>query len=340
MKDISVSADFIKSFLKESGLSESDYSLLPLAGDGSKRLFKRIKPAGSDFTCIFMQNPPNDEFLKKENLAYLNIGNHMLSKGIPMPRIIRHNLEMGFFILEDMGDTTLQDEALNRSNRRALYEHVIETLLILQVQGRKGFETSWCCQTPYYDASLMREKEAWYFRDAFLRDYTRIGTDLSILDKSFEHIISVAENADKNFLLHRDFQSRNIMCLNSSIALLDWQGARLGPLAYDLASLLYDPYVDLTPDERTHLLDVYVSCLKVHVSDAATRFREYFPYIAVMRMLQALGAYSFLSQNQGKRYFETYIPVALQSLKTLLNEISHKQILPLINIVDDITHLY
>ncbi len=336
MKDIPTSTDFIESFLKESELPASNYSVSPLAGDGSKRLFQRLKPAEAKQTFIFMQNPPNDEFLKKENYAYLNIGNHMRSKGLPLPRIIKHDLEKGFFILEDMGDLTLQEEALKGSRRIELYEDVIEILLKLQVEGREGFDTSWCCQTPYYDAALMREKEAWYFRDAFLRDYIKTDIDLSMLDKSFEHIISLAEKADKGFLLFRDFQSRNIMCRDKGIALLDWQGARLGPLAYDLASLIYDPYVDLTTDERRHLFEVYSSRLREIKPEAVESLKEYFPCIAIMRNLQAIGAYSFLSLKQGKSYFKKYIPVALKSLRTLLSEISNKQVSPLLNIVNNL----
>ncbi|MBN1906883.1 MAG: phosphotransferase [Deltaproteobacteria bacterium] len=335
MKNNSI-MDFISAFLKESGLPVDNYAVSPLAGDGSKRLFKRIIPEGSKTTFIFMQNPPNNEFLKKENYAYLNIGNHMLSKGLPLPQIIRHDLDKGFFILEDMGDLTLQEEALKGSRRIALYEEVIETLLKLQLKGREDFDTTWCCQTPFYDSTLMREKEAWYFRDAFLRDYTKTDIDLSTLDESFEYIITVAEKADNNYLLYRDFQSRNIMCRDKGIALLDWQGARLGPLAYDLASLIYDPYVDLSGTERNHLIDVYASSLKHINPDAYESFIRYFLYIAVMRLLQALGAYSFLSLKKGKKYFEKYIPVALRSLIYVLDEISDNRLSRLLGVIKEV----
>ncbi len=326
---------FIKTFLKESGLPEARYRLSMLPGDGSTRLFQRLEPQHEQ-SYIFMQNPPQSDFLKKENLAYLKIGDHLLSRGIPLPEILKYDFNSGFFILEDMGDRTLQDEVSRSTERIKKYENVIETLLRLQVDGKKGFDTAWCCQTPFYDASLMREKEAGYFRDCFLRDYAGANTDLPMLNEAFEHIISMAEKADKNYLLHRDFQSRNIMCRGEGIAILDWQGARLGPLAYDLASLLIDPYVDLHPDERHHLIDVYASLLKDIKPDAHESFKKYFVFIAVMRNLQILGAYSFLSLKQGKSYFKKYIPVALNSLKTLLDEISHKNILPLLNILNDL----
>lgn len=336
MKNNKIQDNFIKTFLRESELHQDHYSISMLAGDGSKRRFYRIRFGDYKRTFIFMENKPQDSFLVKENRAYLMIGNHMLSKGIPLPQIYKYDLAKGFFILEDMGDRALQDEALSSNKRIIMYENVIETLLKLQTEGRENFDTAWCCQTPFYDSSLMREKEAWYFRDAFLKDYIQTGTDLSSLNESFEYIIAEAEKAGKNYLLHRDFQSRNIMCHDSGIAILDWQGARLGPLAYDLASLLFDPYVDLLPDERQHLVSVYSSLLKDKEPDACETFKRYFIYIAVMRNLQVLGAYSFLSMKQGKHYFEQYIPPALKSLKALLKEISHPNLVPLLDIVNDL----
>jgi aminoglycoside/choline kinase family phosphotransferase len=337
MKKPTAKEYFIESFLKESGLPENDYTLSMLAGDGSARLFQRLKHRDIGKSYILMQNPPKNDSLKKENLAYLKIGNHMLAKNLPVPRIFKHDLNRGFFVLEDMGDWTLQDESLKSDNRIKIYENVIETLLRLQIEGKENFDTTWCCQTPFYDSSLMREKEAWYFRDSFLRDYIQIETDLAILDKSFEHIISMAEKAERNYLLHRDFQSRNIMYRRNGIAILDWQGARLGPLAYDFASLLFDPYVALSTHERIHLTGIYISLLKDTGYDAVESFKRYFPYIALMRNLQVLGAYSFLSLRQGKTYFEKYIPVALKSLEYLLDETSEPALSPMINIVRELS---
>jgi hypothetical protein len=337
MKNTSAKERFIGSFLKESGLPDYEYKLSMLAGDGSARLFQRLKHKGTGPSYIFMHNSPHNDFLKKENLAYLKIGNHMLAKDLPLPRILKYDLNTGYFILEDMGDWTLQDESLSSDNRIKIYENVIETLIKLQIDGKENFDTTWCCQTPFYDSSLMREKEAWYFRDSFLIDYIQTETDLTILDKPFEHIISMAAKADKKYLLHRDFQSRNIMYRKEGPAILDWQGARLGPLAYDLASLLFDPYVDLSRDERTHLTGSYVSLLKETEDDAVESFKRYFSYIALMRNLQVLGAYSFLSLKQGKIYFEKYIPIALKSLRYLLDETADASLSPILNIVRELS---
>lgn len=336
MKKSSHSTTFIKDFLKNQGLPCEDFTISGLAGDGSKRLFMRVELKDINSSFIFMENSPQNDFLKKENLAYLKIGNHMRDKNIPLPKIYKYDLSKGYFILEDMGDNTLQDEVQGNNKRIMIYENVIEILLKLQLEGTNGFDVAWCCQTPVYDSSLMRKYEAWYFRDSFLKDYVKADIDFSILDESFEHIISMAGKAEKSYLLHRDFQSRNIMCNNKGISILDWQGARLGPLAYDVAALLFDPYVNLPTEERDHLIEVYASLLKAKNINSYESFKKYFPYIAVMRILQALGAYSFLSMNQGKKQFKQYIPIALKSLKSLLDEIPDPKLSPLINIVNNL----
>ena len=312
---------FIQTFLADKGINDKKFDILKLAGDGSTRMFERIQPNSSGQTYIFMENHPSNDLIKKENLAYLKIGKHLFSHGIPVPEMYSYDLDEGLFILEDMGNRHLQEEILNSENRIPLYEKVLEILLRIQVMGKEGFNPDWCCQSKTYDASLMREKEAHYFRDSFLANYMKLEFDAASIEKAFDRIIMMADKSEKTFLLHRDFQSRNIMCREpGGIAILDWQGARLGPLAYDLASLLFDPYSSLSTYERDTLFEAYSKMLEGINRAAVDSLKFSYNYIAIMRLLQALGAYSNLSSNQGKTYFEKYIPPALNSLKELIEE--------------------
>ena len=124
-----------------------------------------------------------------------------------------------------------------------------------------------------------------------------------------------------DFFLHRDFQSRNIMIAGKKIGILDWQGGRLGPLAYDLASLLIDPYTNLPVPEKEEIYNAYHQLLRRERPQGLASFEKSFPYLAIQRNLQILGAFSFLSRVRGKTYFEDYIPGALQSLRHLLEEV-------------------
>ncbi len=313
-------SEFITTFLKDVGLPAEDIQFHSLPSDGSKRLFWRLSPK-SHTSFIAMENAPTDDFSRRENLAYLMIGRHLLQKDLPVPEIHRFDLSNGWFILDDFGDASLQESASLKENRVSIYERVIEILFRLQTEGAEGFNTEWCCQTERYDQYVMQQYEANYFRDAFLYKYLDLKKDWPELEAPFNHLAETASRADDHYFLHRDFQSRNIMVQDGKIGILDWQGGRLGPLAYDLASLLIDPYMGLNLRERDELFRHYVRFLSKYQSRLVEPFKKYFPYLAIQRNLQILGAFSFLSKVRGKPYFEDYISPALKSLQHLLEDL-------------------
>src|SRR5207248_5844344 len=98
-------------------------------------------------------------------------------------------------------------------------------------------------------------------------------------------------------LVHRDFQSQNIMMRNGRAHLIDFQGMRPGLAQYDLASLLYDPYVDLNEAERDELLEHYYG------EQPSTDFLETLRLCAMQRLMQALGAYGFLGLVKAYQHF-------------------------------------
>ena len=119
-------------------------------------------------------------------------------------------------------------------------------------------------------------------------------------------------------LVHRDFQSQNIIVRNGQACLIDFQGMRPGLPQYDIASLLYDPYVTLSPDERAELLAYY--CERAE-PEPGTSFEYSLRLCAMQRLMQALGAYGFLGLVRGQTAFLGHIPGAMNSLKTVLTDI-------------------
>ena len=333
----------IKEYLKESGLKDADLRCQPIPGDGSKRLFWRVHLPQVRMTYIAMENAPEDDFSKRENFAYLMIGGHLRKKGIPVPRIYAWDLDHGRFLMEDLGETNLQNRCSQGGDSFLLYEQVVEILLRLQTEGVEDFDTGWTCQTERYDRFAMRRYESDYFREAFLINYLKIKANWSDLQRSFEYLAEVASKAESDFLLHRDFQSRNIIVsgteggsADSSIGIIDWQGARLGPLGYDLASLLLDPYTQLSSQQRAHAYEVYVQLLKNSRPGRIDSFEKYYPYLAIQRNLQILGAFAFLTQVRGKVFFEAYIAPALESLTRLLGELMDPRLKTLHQVVKDL----
>jgi aminoglycoside/choline kinase family phosphotransferase len=215
----------------------------------------------------------------------------------------------------------------------SLYERVLEQLLQLQIEGVQGFDPAWCCQTVKYDRRVMRRFESDYFRDAFLRDYLGQEKEWPELATPFELLAEKASGASPEFFMHRDFQSRNIMVSGENVGILDWQGGRFGPLEYDFASLIIDPYVNLSSELRLEIYRRSLSLIKAHKPSLVEPFERHFPYLAIQRNLQILGAFAFLTRVRRRRHFKNYIPAALDSLRTLLEQLNEAQFRTLLEVV-------
>lgn len=321
---------FVREFLGEPG------SFSPIVGDGSKRIFWRVAGLKSDVSYIAMENAPTDDFSKRENAAYLNIGRHLRGKGLPLPEIHRFDLDKGWFLMEDFGDVSLQNACLQAKDRLALFVPVVGILFRQQTRGSEGFDTEWTCQTKIYDRQVMRRYEVDYFKEAFLGTYLGLRDEWPGLESSFERLMEEASKAENHFFLHRDFQSRNIMMTGNRFGILDWQGGRLGPLAYDLASLLIDPYTEVPVPEKEEIYHAYLHVLSRKLPHRLASFEKSFPYLAIQRNLQILGAFSFLSTVRGKTYFEEYIPGALKSLRHLLETVRDPNLSSLKDLVNSL----
>ena len=328
--------EFILNFLKDRGRPPEDVAFRPIPADGSKRLFWRITPSTPGPSFIAMAAPRTDSASERENLAHIKIGMHLHGKGLPVPEIHSYDLERGWSIMEDLGHISLQDLVTSAEDPIPIYEPVLEHLLRLQTDGAVGFDTKWCCQTKRYDLTVMRQYEAYYFRDAFLCRYLGLKKEWPELEAPFKHLRETASKADSTFFLHRDFQSRNIILSEGKIGIIDWQGGRLGPLGYDLASLIIDPYTQLSPRQRDELYHRYLLLIMEYNAEWVESLKRSFPYLAIQRNLQILGAFSFLTKAENKPYFEAYIPAALRTLHHLLQQVNDKQLSPLRNLVSDL----
>ena len=327
---------FLAAFFEDHAGAGPAFTATPLAPDGSQRTFLRVAAEGGSPSVIAVKNPPLSRAARRENRAYLEIGRHLRGAGAPVPEMYRWSLENGWFLIEDLGDRKLQEAASDPEKRIPLYERVLKSLYAMQTRGADGFDTSWCCQTARYDRDVMRGLESDYFRDAFLGRYLGLDPEAFALDACFDHLAGMASRAGAAYFLHRDFQSRNLMIQGDDIGVVDWQGGRLGPQGYDLASLLIDPYVNLEPGERHHLYRTYRGMLEAHQPGEVARFEDTYPYLAIQRNLQILGAFAFLSRVRGKPFFETFIAPAMSSLESLLADLGNARLSPLAALVRDL----
>lgn len=288
-----------------------------LAGDGSDRCFVRIvqQNAPAYLTVLPNQNHPRG---MAESLSSYKIGSHLYRCGVPVPQIFAFDEQTGIIVFEDLGDVLLHNYIKDHSVQSDIvlnyYKEAIKALVRLQVSGKEGFVVDYCWDTVKYDEQLMLEKESNYFRQAFCEDFLGFHDLPEVLNEEFLLLAKSAAQQAAEYLLHRDFQSRNLMVHKDSIRVIDFQGARFGPLGYDLASLLIDPYAEIPSKLQEKLLDYYLSILELQISVDRNRFIEGYYNMVLQRNLQILGAFAFLSQKKGKMFFHEYIKPASSSL--------------------------
>lgn len=314
-------------FLQKEGFAENTdkVRIRPLSGDGSSRLFFKIKTKSASYCGVL----PAHEYPKKglaEAHAAFNIGSHLKRRGAPVPEIHAFDPVSGFILFEDLGEKLLHDLLQEKKKESAelfgheiteLYKEIIEILLFMQISGSVHFDRKWCWDTQRYDKKLMLEKESGYFLQTFCQDLLGIKSFPDKLDEEFKLLAGRAARQPAVYFLHRDFQSRNLMISDGKIRIIDFQGARLGPLGYDLASLLIDPYARLPEQLQHELLEHYLGHLcKYGLDDRA--FAKGYPFLALQRNLQILGAYAFLGFQKNKKFFRQFILPATFSLQQRL----------------------
>jgi len=281
-------------------------------------------------TSWFLQLPrpeANQSLLIAESAAAWSIGKHLLQQGGAVPELHGQDAEAGLVLFADLGDCRLYDivagsvdrMAASADETRAWYQQAIDQLLVLQIEGGKGFQREWCWDTPKYDKALMLEKESGYFLRALWLGL--LGQpEVPGVHEEFAAIADVAAEPDAEYFLHRDCQSRNIMVVGDELRFIDFQGGRLGPLGYDLASLLIDPYVALPLDMQAELVDYYRRKLKAGWGLGDENFLRHYEFLALQRNLQIVGAFAFLFSVRGKIFFKTFLVPALNSLALRLEQ--------------------
>ena len=295
--------------------------------DGSTRQFFKIYT--DSLSLILMYNPVHTDKIN-ENDSYYYIGTHLYNKGISVPRISFYDRCQGILWIEDLGNIHLQeivdfDKEPNKSFR--WYERILEIMGKLCRDGAQGFDPGYCYDTPVYDSAFIIQRELGYFLKEFLMSYMKIRPHREI-EKEFILLSEAVSEIPNNFLIHRDFQSRNIMIHNNKPYLIDFQGARFGPPTYDLASLIIDPYVGIPVDYQFYLIKEYFLNIKKLLPYCWEEFLELFWKTALCRNMQILGAFSFLSIKKKKPSFRRFIPPALAQLNMILEYL--KDAFPLI----------
>ena len=308
-----------------------------LSGDGSDRKWFRVTDGNRSIVMVDHGIRRDDSACEAD--AFVSIGRHLKSKGIPIPKIYLYDTFSGHVFMEDLGDMNLQTYIKNIKNQERIVSHykvLIKNLGKLSIDGLKGFNPAWVYQTAAYTEDLILEKECRYFVEAFLKNYLGMNISFNDLEAEFRSLAEKALRFSINGFMHRDMQSRNIMVKKDRFYFIDFQGGRLGPIQYDLASLLVDPYVSLPRAVQNTLLTFCVETISPVLRVNPDQFLSCYQYCAVCRNLQILGAFGFLTRKKKKTYFEKYIPNAIKALKYHLSTLQYEEFPTLTSIVKQI----
>lgn len=297
--------------------AEGPLSLEPLEKGGSDRKFYRVRPSSGE-PLIFVQYGKQRE----ENSHYVEIGAFLQKAGVRVPLMFLHEPDSGRIWMEDMGE---QDLWTFRNEpwpvRRKLYEAALTQLHGLHTAAERHASSaaSLGLQQPF-DAALYRWEQDYFFQNCAIR---HLGLPPEVLESERSRLHTMAGELEQlpRCLVHRDFQSQNIVVRNGEPCFIDFQGMRFGLPQYDLASLLLDPYVDLLESEQDSLLEFYCNKVREGGGDVGQDFHRNYLRCAAQRLMQALGAYGFLGHEKGRLHFLEHIPVALPRLVTVLQKV-------------------
>ncbi len=295
--------DKIKAWLQTTPYK--NYKIELACADASFRKYYRLK--NEHETLIFM-----DSSLEKTSLApFVKVTNKLLKAGVNAPQILEKNLDDGFLILKDFGNTHYLN-VLNETNFKHLYMQAMDAIIAMQKAD--------ISELPIYDKAFLHFEmdlmQEWYLTKLLKKELDN--EQKEIINITLNKISDIVLSQPQNVFVHRDFHSRNIMLTSeNSIGVIDYQDAMNGAITYDLVSLLKDCYIEFEKDEIDKLVLVFRDKLGLKVED--TEFIKWFDFMGMQRHIKVLGIFARLFIRDGKDGYLKDIPL---TFKYLLNTAS------------------
>lgn len=282
-------------------------SISVLSADASFRQYYRATK--SDTSYAVMDCPP-----EKENLeSFLLITEKLKNAKLNVPEIFEVDREKGFLVMTDLGDN-LYSKKLNDETVYCLYTDALEAIVKMQTKvdcsGLKDFDK-------YY------EEENNLFTDWFLKKHLKTELDAALekeITLEFNKINSIIKSIPKTFV-HRDYHSRNLLITDTNNpGIIDYQDAVIGPVTYDLVSLLKDCYVSWNDGLIEDMLESFFNRMKSNTINNISDFRYWFEITGLQRHIKAIGIFSRLNYRDNKNSYLKDIPRTYTYIEKVLNK--------------------
>lgn len=277
-----------------------------LSGDAGFRQYFRL---ATEPPTLAVVAPPATE----NNEAFLAVADYLRERGVRTPRIIAHETQQGFMLVEDLGRDLLLDH-LTPDSADLLYGKALMTLLRLQqlpldsqifpAYSREKLRTE------------MRTFGQWFVQG--LLGYSVTDTETALMESAFQQLEDNAV-AQPQVIVHRDFHSRNLVhSADSAPGVIDFQDAVIGPLTYDLASLLRDCYISWpAPQVRRWALAYADMARDVGLLPDVSQevFLRWFDWMGLQRHIKVLGVFSRLSLRDNKHGYLQDLPLVISYVR-------------------------
>jgi aminoglycoside/choline kinase family phosphotransferase len=321
MNDEQQQALLARCFYEHTGRTPSQIN--PLRPHASERRMFRLADGPTSVIGVINTN-------REENDAFVHFARYFTKHALPVPTIYIYHPDECVYLEQDLGDQTLFDLLAAERTRlgvefpataEALYKRSLEHLARFQIECAADFDFTKC----HPEIDLLPGTFAGDC-SSFAQDLVgRLlpSFDITTLTRDFAELITFLEKAESSFFVYRDFQSRNIMCVDGKPYFIDFQSGRRGPLQYDVVSLLYQASTCIPQGARNTLVEHYCSVAANYTSIDTSAFYHFYRGFIICRMLQVLGVYGRQGLGAGKSYFANSIPAAI---RTLAQELSSADI--------------
>ncbi|MGJ8633578.1 MAG: phosphotransferase family protein [Luteolibacter sp.] len=275
-----------------------------------------IKKGASGRTIARVKTPVHDDFIgihwtdeREDNAYFVPIAEFLKKARFNVPTVLHDRSQHNVALIEDLGDTDLtsmRDKPFEK--RLPYYRSALEQIdRLFYARVPKDLELM-----PPFDPALYRWEQTYFF-DYFIEDFLKESPVPLEQNEAFREMAQSLGTTHKH-LVHRDFQSQNLLIKDKKVYMIDFQGLRRGRQEYDLASLIFDPYMNHSADEREQLLDLWEE-----IADERPE-TSLFHKCAAQRLMQALGAYGNIIENKGDDWYRQHIPVAISSLLHVIKD--------------------
>jgi len=286
----------------EHALGFTAFDIAPASADASFRRYFRVTRAGHE-PLIVMDAPP----AKEDVGPFLRVAAMLEQIGVNAPRVLARSLGEGFLLLTDLGTRMYLPELATHGRADALYGDALDALVRIQARGRDA-----ATQLPPYSEKLLQFEMSllpdWLLQRHLALDVTPAET--AMLQASMDALVANALEQPQVFV-HRDYHSRNLMVAAPNPGVLDFQDAVLGPITYDLVSLLRDAYVEWDEEIQLDFAIRYWERARAAGLPVAADFAAFwsdFEWMGVQRQLKVLGIFARLCIRDGKSGYVKDMP--------------------------------